>query len=65
MAVAVTEDYTQYLQFVYELAISKGYEPLQATNLSEMALFKIMYEGIKYTKQYETQLNKLLSGKHH
>lgn len=65
MAVAVTEDYTQYLQFVYDLAISKGYDTLQATNLSEMALFKIMYEGIQYPKKYETQLTLLLSGKHH
>jgi hypothetical protein len=61
----VTEDYKIYLQFVYDLAISKGYDNIQATNLSEMALFKMMYEGIQYPKKYETQLSELLRGKHH
>ena len=45
---SVTEDYKLYLEFVYELAISKGYDHTLATNLSEMALFKLLYHGIQY-----------------
>jgi hypothetical protein len=63
--ITVTEDYKLYLEFVYELAISKGYDHTLATNLSEMALFKLLYNGIKYPKKYEIQLSELLSGKHH
>ena len=60
-----TEDHMYYLKFIYDLAIAAGYEEKQATNLSEMALFKKQFEGICYSEKHEKQLKQLFIGKHH
>jgi hypothetical protein len=60
-----TEDNQVYLEFVYDLAIKKGYNINDAINLSEMALYKKLYEGITYSKKHEKQLQDLLMGEHH
>ena len=61
----MTEDNVFYLKYVYDLAISKGFNITDATNLSEAALFKKQFEGIKYSKNLENKLKLLFSGEHH
>lgn len=60
-----TEDNQVYLEFVYNLAIKKGYNIRDATILSEMALYKKLYEGITYSNKHEKLLKDLLMGEHH
>lgn len=62
---ASIEDNQVYLQYVYDLAIRAGYAPVDAVNLSEMALNKKLFEGIKYGGKHEIQLRNLLMRKHH
>jgi hypothetical protein len=59
------EDNKVYLDYVYELAIAAGYAITEAMNLSEMALNKKVFEGIKYSARHEAQLRDLLMRKHH
>ena len=54
-----------YLKFIYDLAISVGYDEKEATNLSEMGLFKKQFENIRYSEKHEKQLKDLFIGKHH
>ena len=61
----ITEDNTYYLKYVYDLAISKEFTSTDATNLSEAALFKKQFEGIKYSDNFENKLKILFSGEHH
>ena len=62
---SLTEDNIQFLEFVYELAIIKGYSVMDAVNLSEMALFKKQFEGIRFSSLDERKLRSLISGEHH
>jgi len=61
----ITEDNAFYLKYVYDLAISKGFNITDATSLSEAALFKKQFEGIKYSNNLENKLKILFSGEHH
>ena len=60
-----TEDNQVYLKFIYNLAIKNGYNINDAVILSEMALYKKIYDGITYSKKHEKQLKELLVRKHH
>ena len=60
-----TEEHMYYLKFIYDLAISAGYDEKEATNLSEMGLFKKQFENIRYSEKHEKQLKDLFIGKHH
>lgn len=62
---SLTEDNIQFLEFVYELAIMKGYNVIDAVNLSEMALFKRQFEGIRFSSLDERKLRSLIGGEHH
>ena len=62
---ATIENNQVYLDYVYELAIAAGYGITEAMNLSEMALNKKLFEGIKYSAKHELQLRDLLMRKHH
>ena len=62
---AATEDNQVYFQYVYDLAITAGYDITEAVKLSEMALYKKVFEGIKYNSQYESKIRELLMRKHH
>lgn len=61
----LTEDNIYFMEFVYELAISKGYNTIDAVNLSEMALFKKQNENIRYSSLDEAKLRDLFNRKHH
>lgn len=56
----LTEDNDLYLKYVFDLAIRKGFPESEAVKLSEMALFKKLYEGISYSDKYERLLKQLL-----
>jgi len=58
---SVTEDYIVYMDYVYELAIRAGFESMDAQNLSEMALYKKIYQGIQYSEKHEKILRLILS----
>ena len=62
---SLTEDNIQFMEFVYELAIMKGYNVIDAVNLSEMALFKRQFEGIRFSSLDERKLRNLIGGEHH
>ena len=62
---SLTEDNIQFLEFVYTLAIMKGHSIVDAINLSEMALFKRQFEGIRFSSLDERKLRNLISGEHH
>lgn len=65
IAQPVTEDFVVYMGYVYELAIAAGFEMMEAQNLSEIALYKKIYQGIKYSEKHEKILRGLLMRKHH
>jgi hypothetical protein len=62
---SLTEDNIQFLEFVYELAIMKGHSIVEAVNLSEMALFKRQFEGIRFSSLDERKLRNLIGREHH
>lgn len=57
---SLTEDNELYLKYMFDLAVRKGFSESEALTLSEMALFKKLYEGISYSYKYERMIRQLL-----